>query len=87
LADDGPGIPAESLGKVFDPFFSTRDDGTGLGLTIVHRIVDEHDGHIEVESVQGEGTTFHVFLPLAEPETLGSAVATEQHNTDQRSEA
>ena len=63
LADDGPGIATESLGKVFDPFFSTRDEGTGLGLTIVHRIVDEHDGHIEVASTLGQGTAFTVFLP------------------------
>lgn len=64
FADTGPGIPASDLGKVFDPFFSTRDDGTGLGLTIVHRIIDEHDGHIEVGSGP-EGTTFRVSLPIA----------------------
>lgn len=66
VADDGPGIAHEELGKIFDPFYSRRDEGTGLGLTIVHRIVDEHDGHIEVESVPGEGTTFTVSLPAAE---------------------
>jgi signal transduction histidine kinase len=48
---------------VFDPFYSTRDDGTGLGLTIVHRIVDEHGGHIEVASDVGIGTAFTVHLP------------------------
>ncbi len=64
FADTGPGIPASDLGKVFDPFFSTRDDGTGLGLTIVHRIIDEHDGHIEVGSGP-EGTVFRVSLPIA----------------------
>jgi len=64
LADSGPGIPASDLGKVFDPFFSTRDDGTGLGLTIVHRIIDEHDGHIEVDSGP-DGTVFRVSLPIA----------------------
>ena len=62
VSDTGPGIPAEEMGKVFDPFYSTRDAGTGLGLTIVHRIIDEHDGHIEVESSR-EGTTFRVSLP------------------------
>ena len=65
VADSGPGIPPSNIGKVFDPFFSTRDDGTGLGLTIVHRIIDEHGGHIEVESGEG-GTTFRVSLPIAE---------------------
>jgi two-component system sensor histidine kinase AtoS len=68
LVDDGPGIPSEQLAKVFDPFFSTRDEGTGLGLTIVHRIVDEHDGHIEVESSVGVGTSFTIFLPAIEDE-------------------
>jgi two-component system, sporulation sensor kinase E len=63
FADNGPGIPSEMIGKVFDPFVSTRDDGTGLGLTIVHRFVDDHDGHIEVSSEQGVGTTFTVWFP------------------------
>lgn len=64
ITDTGPGISPESLGKVFDPFYSTRDNGTGLGLTIVHRIVDEHGGHIEVTSDPGEGTAFTVHLPV-----------------------
>jgi len=64
VSDTGPGIPPEEIGKVFDPFYSTRDAGTGLGLTIVHRIIDEHDGHIEVESGP-DGTTFTVALPTA----------------------
>jgi two-component system, sporulation sensor kinase E len=63
FVDDGPGIPSEVLGKIFDPFVSTRDDGTGLGLTIVHRIVDDHDGHIEVASEPDAGTAFTVWLP------------------------
>jgi PAS domain S-box-containing protein len=63
FTDTGPGIPADVLGKIFDPFVSTRDDGTGLGLTIVHRIVDDHDGHIEVTSEPGAGTAFTVWLP------------------------
>jgi two-component system, sporulation sensor kinase E len=63
FSDTGPGIPPDVLGKIFDPFVSTRADGTGLGLTIVHRIVDEHDGHIEVTSEPGVGTAFTVWLP------------------------
>ncbi len=62
VQDSGPGIAPGDIGKVFDPFHSTRDDGTGLGLTIVHRIIDEHDGHIDVESGDG-GTVFTVSLP------------------------
>lgn len=66
VSDNGPGIPAADLKKVFDPFYSTRDAGTGLGLTIVHRIVDEHDGHIEVVSTPEQGTSFTVSLPVYE---------------------
>jgi len=62
VRDTGPGIAFEDLTKVFDPFFTKRSDGTGLGLTIVHRIIDEHDGHIEVDSTN-EGTEFTVTLP------------------------
>jgi two-component system, sporulation sensor kinase E len=63
FTDTGRGIPDDVLSKIFDPFVSTRDDGTGLGLTIVHRIVDEHDGHIEVTSEPDVGTAFTVWLP------------------------
>jgi signal transduction histidine kinase len=63
FTDTGAGIPPDVLGRVFDPFVSTRDDGTGLGLTIVHRIVDDHDGHMEVTSEPGQGTVFTVWLP------------------------
>jgi signal transduction histidine kinase len=63
FSDTGAGIPSDVLGKVFDPFVSTRDDGTGLGLTIVHRIVDDHDGHLEVTSEAGIGSAFTVWLP------------------------
>ena len=64
VIDNGPGIPPSDLTKVFDPFFTKRAEGTGLGLTIVHRIIDEHDGHIEVES-DPSGTVFKVTLPAA----------------------
>jgi signal transduction histidine kinase len=64
VIDDGPGISIQDLPKVFDPFFTKRAEGTGLGLTIVHRIIDEHEGHIEVES-SGAGTVFKVSLPAA----------------------
>lgn len=63
FSDTGSGISPDDLTRVFDPFFSTRDGGTGLGLTIVHRIVDEHGGHIEVASDRGVGTAFTVRLP------------------------
>jgi PAS domain S-box-containing protein len=67
FSDDGPGIAPENIGKVFDPFFTTRrpTGGTGLGLTISQAIVKEHGGKIEVESIPGAGATFRVLLPAA----------------------
>jgi len=64
ISDSGPGIEESNLSRVFDPFFSTRNEGTGLGLTIVHRIIDQHNGHIEVSSGKGV-TTFRIRLPIA----------------------
>ncbi len=64
ITDSGRGIPQEDLGKVFEPFFSTKRGGTGLGLAIVHQIIEQHQGEISVESREGQGTTFHITLPL-----------------------
>jgi two-component system, NtrC family, sensor kinase len=65
IQDTGPGIPKEYLSKVFDPFFTTKDQGkgTGLGLNIVHRLVESYGGSISVESTVGEGTTFTITFP------------------------
>jgi|WetSurSiteA1Bulk_404760.scaffolds.fasta_scaffold05635_2 signal transduction histidine kinase len=68
IEDTGVGIPPDQIPKLFDPFFSTRPKGTGLGLTIVYRIIQEHHGHIRVTSAPGEGSTFTVELPLFAPE-------------------
>jgi len=65
IVDRGSGISAEVQRQLFNPFFTTKDGGTGLGLPISVRIVEEHGGAIEVQSRVGEGTTFRVFLPLA----------------------
>jgi PAS domain S-box-containing protein len=64
VEDDGTGIKPEDVAHVFDPFFTTKDYGTGLGLSVVHGIVQEHGGQIEVESELNRGTTFHIMLPL-----------------------
>lgn len=66
FVDDGPGIPKEIMGRIFDPFFTTKDvgEGTGLGLSICLGIVQEHEGQIEAESQDRQGTVFTVELPL-----------------------
>jgi signal transduction histidine kinase len=65
--DTGIGIPRDRLKKLFIPFYTTKQKGTGLGLAISHRIVNQHGGTIEVRSTLGQGSTFSVFLPAAEP--------------------
>ncbi len=65
ITDTGLGIKRENLANIFEPYFSTKETGTGLGLAIVQKIVEIHEGSIEVESVEGEGTKFTVKLPKA----------------------
>lgn len=65
VADDGPGIPPEISERIFNPFFTTKPQGSGLGLAIVRKVVDAHDGHIDVSSTPGHGTRFRVLLPLS----------------------
>jgi signal transduction histidine kinase len=64
VLDTGPGVPLEATDKIFDPFFTTKPQGTGLGLAIVRKIVDAHDGRIDVNSEPGDGTRFRVTLPV-----------------------
>jgi len=63
FSDTGKGIPPEIRGKIFDPFFTTRKEGSGLGLSIVHKVVENHQGKIEVDSKKGQSTTFTIWLP------------------------
>jgi signal transduction histidine kinase len=65
VTDTGVGISQEHLGRIFDLYFTTKEHGTGLGLSMVYRIVQMHDGEIDVESTPGRGTTFRVLLPRA----------------------
>jgi len=66
VADSGGGIPQEQLNRIFEPFYTTKKKGTGLGLMIVQRIVRAHGGRIELESHVGRGTTFRIWLPMHE---------------------
>ncbi len=67
VSDTGRGIPPELLSRIFEPFYTTKKKGSGLGLMVVHRIVRDHRGTIEVESKPGLGSTFRIHLPLREP--------------------
>ena len=66
FTDDGPGIPAQIIDRLFEPFFTTKEvgKGTGLGLSICYGIIEDHGGHIYVQSREGEGTTFVIELPV-----------------------
>ncbi len=68
--DTGTGIPVEYRARIFDPYFTTKEKGSGLGLASAYSIIKRHDGHITVESEPGQGTTFHLYLPASplEPE-------------------
>ena len=79
IADTGCGISEGDLEHIFDPFYTTKHksdehEGTGLGLVIVHQIIQQHSGHVDVESEVGRGTTFVVSLPLL-PEKTKTPIA------------
>ena len=81
VADSGHGIPTDVLKKVFEPFFTTKEfgKGTGLGLTVVKGILEEHGGSIAVESQEGKGTTFTILLPTGP--TSGGSANGQSHST------
>ena len=70
VEDTGCGIAEENLAKIFEPYFTTKETGTGLGLTNVYKIVKEHNGDISVESKVGVGTTFNIRLPVPTTERM-----------------
>lgn len=73
VSDTGRGIPAEHLPNIFRPFYTTKGNGTGLGLSLAKRIVEEHDGRIEVESSAAKGTRFVVLLPITRADKVEAA--------------
>jgi len=70
VADNGPGVPADLMDRIFSPFFTTKPQGSGLGLAIVRKIIDAHDGRIDIGGRQGGGTTFRVTLPVKSQQGL-----------------
>ena len=75
IADTGEGIKAEHLARIFDPYFTTKPNASGLGLAAVYSIVKKHHGHVEVESQPGVGTTFRIWLPALREAPAAPAVA------------
>jgi signal transduction histidine kinase len=65
VSDTGVGIKPEDLNRIFDLYFTTKERGSGIGLSLVYRIIQMHDGEVEVESAPGRGTTFKLVLPRA----------------------
>ena len=66
IKDQGVGIAEKHLANIFDPYFTTKHDGSGLGLATAHSIIEKHEGHITVESLIGVGTTLHIYLPASD---------------------
>ncbi len=68
ITDTGVGIPEEKVAKIFEPYYTSKEFGSGLGLTVVYKVVREHGGEISVQSKEGRGTTFTISLPVPESE-------------------
>jgi PAS domain S-box-containing protein len=72
IADTGIGIPKENLTRIFDPYFTTKTKGSGLGLSTALSIIRKHSGHIEIDSEQGKGTSVHIYLPASDKSLNGT---------------
>ncbi len=79
--DEGMGIAPEHMGQVFDPYFTTKERGSGLGLATSHSIIKKHGGHIDVESETSRGTTFIIYLPAADDSVEPETVTTKGHDS------
>jgi signal transduction histidine kinase/CheY-like chemotaxis protein len=79
VSDTGTGIKKETLTRIFEPFYTTKESGTGMGLAMVHGIVKQHGGWISVDSEVGVGTTFHLYFPLVSGENEEKAIGTREH--------
>jgi PAS domain S-box-containing protein len=83
ITDRGTGIPKEHLDKVFDPYFTTKQRGSGLGLAVTYSIINNHGGHITLASMLGKGTTFRLYLPATDKKLLPARVEAETITTGQ----
>lgn len=81
VVDNGPGIPAELLSRIFDPYFTTKSQGTGLGMVVVLKIVEAHGGTVQVSSEPGRGTTVHFALPRTAPTEPSAGSPRDQKET------
>ena len=77
FSDTGPGIEPEALGQIFEPYFSTKDKGIGLGLALTKKLIEDHGGQIPVSSEAGVGATYTVILPR-DPDTSGQPASLPQ---------
>jgi CheY-like chemotaxis protein len=77
IEDQGLGIPEENLQKIFDPYFTTKQTGNGLGLAITYSIIKNHRGHISVRSQLGQGSTFTIYLPASDRQPAGAKTPAE----------
>jgi PAS domain S-box-containing protein len=78
IADKGSGIPKENLTRIFDPYFTTKAKGSGLGLSTAISIIRKHSGHIEIESEPGKGTSVHIYLPASDKSLNGPVTGNDQ---------
>ena len=85
--DDGPGVPDDIRDKVFNPFFTTATDGTGLGLAVVQSVILAHRGRVELESGDGSGACFLIELPLIEPTRAEAPAGADEANCESRSQS
>jgi two-component system, cell cycle sensor histidine kinase and response regulator CckA len=81
VRDHGCGIAADALPRIFDPYFTTKQSGSGLGLATVHSIIAKHEGHITVQSMLGVGTTFSIYLPACAPVRLPESASGQRLQT------
>jgi CheY-like chemotaxis protein len=87
VQDEGTGIQPKDLDRIFDPYFSTKQTGSGLGLATVYSIIAKHQGHISVSSTPGEGATFCIYLSASDPQELEQAQDTDQQSAHLPSQA